>query len=364
MTTNWPLAISINVGGNFVSAVGWMLQKKQHTISMSELPHHPTRHIEQKENQDINERLQISAIEFESASSANKNIEDTNLQYMGKICISWRWWMGFICYGGGSAISAISYTYGPNSLLLPLETCILAFTTLLGWKCLNEKIFIKDFIGIACIFIGVIGSVFVAPKEEEQDEYTISELTNLYKQSKFWIFISSYTTIVIIGYLCYAMPKCKQYIQAKNDKYFLVIFVNLSAYFGAWNLVMLKSTLEIMASSFGGKAAHNFSNFMTYFIFLGFIITILTMEYWRQKALAIFVSTYVLAVYRVFANTSGVLFGAYYWNDFVSVKLWEIMVYIVATIITFIGVAFIAMTQTIMCKMRNRRATETEDDFL
>lgn len=345
MAANWTLAITINIVGNFISAVGWMLQKRQHVRSRSEMQN--TSH--QRQSASLSTNNGNIAIpdqenvenEMQSHDPDQSDPYQTNLKYV-KTC---GWWIGFLMYGGGSAIGSISFAYGPNSLLIPLETFVLVFTTILGWKFLNEKLYLKDYLGIICIFIGVIGSVMVAPKEEQQDEYNIYALANLYKQVNFWIFIICYTSIQITGYIMFKMDRIKQYLDTKNENYFLIIFVNLSSYFGSWNVVLLKSGLEIVSSSFNGAAKTNFSHFLTYLIFLGFNGTILSMEFWRQKALSLFVSTYVLAVYRVFVNIGGILFGAFYWNDFSSddIQLWHIILYIIGTIITFIGVGFIAM---------------------
>eukprot|EP01083_Nonionella_stella_P102199 290561_1 len=317
--SSWTLAILLNVGGNFISSLGWILQKKQHEQSSQ----HELESIETTTEIDI--------------------ISRTSLQYV----IAWRWWLGFLCYGGGSAVASISYTYGPQSLLIPLETIILVFNIILGAKFLNERMFVKDYIGITLIFVGVVISVVAAPKEQQEEEYTIHELMHLFTQSSFWTFITCYTVIVFIGYLLYKVPRLYQYVASTDANIFLIIFINLSAYFGSWNAILLKSVLEIMASSFGGKATQNFEHFATYLLFIGFVGSILMLEFWRQKALALYVSTYVLAVYRVFVTTAGVLFGAFYWNDFVGTKGVYIGIYVLAILLSFVGVAVITFIENI-----------------
>eukprot|EP01083_Nonionella_stella_P086524 240444_1 len=89
----------------------------------------------------------------------------------------------------------------------------------------------------------------------------------------------------------------------------------------------------------------NFVHVATYLLFIGFVGSLLLLEFWRQKALALYVSTYVLAVYRVFVTTAGVLFGAFYWNDFVGTKGVYIGIYVLAILVSFVGVAVITLTE-------------------
>eukprot|EP01083_Nonionella_stella_P086525 240445_1 len=239
----------------------------------------------------------------------------------------------------------ITITLFGISLLIPLETIVLVFNMILGAKFLNETMRPKDYIGISLIFVGVVISVLAAPKQQQEDEYTIHELVHLFTQSSFWMFITCYTLIVFSGQVLYQVPRLYDFVASKDANIFMIIFVNISAYFGSWNAILLKSVLEIMASSFDGKFEDNFVHVATYLLFIGFVGSLLLLEFWRQKALALYVSTYVLAVYRVFVTTAGVLFGAFYWNDFVGTKGVYIGIYVLAILVSFVGVAVITLTE-------------------
>lgn len=313
----WWIAVTLNAFGCFISAYGWMLQKQTHNEQALE------------ETDTENEK----EIDFNSEEINNSDINNQSLNFL-KRC---KWWMGYFTYGLGSAFTAASYGFGPQSLLLPLESLVIVFNAILGAKFLDEHLYKKDYLGIALIIFGLIISVAVAPKGTSEG-YTTQELVLLFQQADFLIFLAVYSIMTIIDWICV------KYHKFENDTFFMVSFNFIAAYFGSWNVLVVNCIADILGTSFEDIeiAKQNFSHWLTYILCGIWILTIISLEYWRQKALAVYISTYVMSIYRVFIIVGGVLFGALFFNEFQYSTNLEIVLFVFSVCVAMIGVFVVA----------------------
>ena len=314
----WWLAVTLNVFGGFINAYGWMLQKQTHNEQASAMINQKTESVSDKEMDE---------------QSAEYNINDQSLTYLKRF----KWWTGYVTYGFGSACVAASYGFGPASLLLPLESLVIVFNAILGAKFLDEHLYKKDWLGIALIIFGLIISVAVGPKGTSIG-YTIEELELLFHQIDFLVFISIYTVITIVDWVFI------KFNTFESDTFFMLSFNWISAYFGSWNVLVVKCIAEILVSSFSDLeiAKINFTHWLTYILMIIWTVTVVSLEYWRQKALAIYISTYVMSIYRVFIIVGGVLFGALYFNDFQYSNKLEIVLFVFSVCVAMCGVFIVA----------------------
>eukprot|EP01083_Nonionella_stella_P146156 459289_1 len=313
----WGLAIFFNVFGNFISAYGWVLQKKTH-----------------------NEQMAITD------ASSNQTDSKQSLSYLEQ----WKWWLGYATYGIGSGISAISYGMGPQSLLLPLESTVIVFNAIFGAKLLNEHLYKKDYIGIALILFGLVIVVVVGPKGTDSF-YTANDLELLFQQLDFLVFMSIYSVLSFIIWIFITL----KYME--HATFYMLSLIFLAAYFGSWNSLSVTCLAAILFSSFADLdvAKQNFTHWLTYVIIIIWAISVVSLEYWRQKALSDYVSTYVLAIYRVFSIASGVVCAAMFFNDFENSTDKEIIIFVFAICIAMSGVFIIAMKVDGNDKLEDRK---------
>lgn len=206
-----------------------------------------------------------------------------------------------------------------------------------GSKYLDEQLFNKDYVGIAVIILGLTFSVIVGPKGVSQD-LNAQDLQRIFQDNDFLIFLGVYSVITLMDWMLITMKKIE------NETLCMLSFVFIASYFSSWNLLAVKSIAEILSSSFGDAEAAklNLSHWLSFVLVLVWTVSVLSLEYWKQKALNVFVSTYVMVVYRVFSIIAGVIFGAFSFDDFDESTNVQIVLYVLSVFIAILGVFIVA----------------------
>ena len=258
----WILGVTLSISGSTINALGWMLQKKIHI----------------REQIQINDPFPTNAHEENQENEEENTGESVSLYYLKR----WKWWIGFILYGIGSFMTSIALSFAPLSLLAPLESWTIVCNALLGHPLLHERLYLKDWLGILLILSSLIIAVLVGPKSSDQGfENGIADVADSYANVAFLCVAGGYSLIVTMNYILLK-------VKSVNDECILLLsFLYISAYFGAWNLLTVKCLMESIENSYDSKerAVDMLSHWLFYVLLFMWAFTMMTLEYWRQKAL-------------------------------------------------------------------------------
>ena len=290
-------AVTINVIGNFIDSIGWCVQKKSHVARLS----------------NINSR------------------DDPFLKDKS-------WCKGFALHTFGNKFAKISYAFGPASLLLPLDTLKIVWTTFLAHRYLNEKVSIKEIIGIIIILCGAIISTVFGPKPKDS-YYTVIDIARSYEQPPFLIAAGFISLIAITDYLM--LKFCK--LKIKDHRILMLSYILFAAYLSSWNTLFVKQILELIVSSFTSlsTAQLNWTHWLPYITIIALLFTSVGLEYWRQKALKLYDASYVAAIYIVLRITLGIILSALFFREFSGMEVYQLVLFIIGLVLSFIGVGVV-----------------------
>ena len=157
-----------------------------------------------------------------------------------------KWWWGFGIHVIGNLIVTLSYGFGPASLLLPLDTLKIAFTTALAAKYLNEKVTKKEVIGIGIIILSAVISTLFGPRSTES-YYTILDIKWRYNQPGFLAVAGILSGYTLLNYLCLLInnstPILNKFSSYITDEFNMISYLNIAAFFAAWNVLLDKCIL-------------------------------------------------------------------------------------------------------------------------
>lgn len=386
------VAVLISIVGNFINAVGYIVEKKAHRKVVASnllLPSH-------KQKAWFKSKL---------------------------------WLFGFAIYASGSLLHAASLAFGPQSLLTPLESVTLVSNTYLAHKYLKEPLRARDIIATVLIVIGASLAVIFGPRSSNED-ITIQDLMYRYTLIPFVIFICILSFMAIATYIMVKIFERKNNLQKRLEKRFqaheemrkkiakmiediqenanvqnvinpeiisneeniqsienndemlvrglqpqeieeeeekipisakeempdltkemyfgetflMIAYTSIGAYFGSCNVLLMKSVAEIVASTFNSSenAINNWTNFITYLLCVLFVMANIGLEYWKQKALSLFGALFVVPIYQVLVIVGGILFGAIYFEELNRMSRLYLVVFFMAIVMTLIGVAILA----------------------
>lgn len=145
------LAVGLSIVGNFLNSLGFIVEKLGH----------------QKVRQKKRRFAAVKKDEINDDTSADTapSRRDKVRNYMKtKYVFNRTWWCGLFTYGLGSFIGAASLAFGPQSMLVPLESITLVFNVFLAHTILKEDILIKHIVGTIIIIIGIIIVIIWGPQ--------------------------------------------------------------------------------------------------------------------------------------------------------------------------------------------------------
>ena len=309
-------AVIINVIGNFIDSIGWCIQKKSHIARLSDV-----------------------------SSKDQSFIKDKS------------WCKGFALHSFGNKFAKISYAFGPASLLLPLDTLKIVWTTFLAHKYLNEKIDYKEIIGIVIILCGAVISTVFGPKPKDS-YYTVIDIAISYEQPSFLIAAGLISLIAITDYLM--LKFCK--LKIKDHRILMLSYILTAAYLSSWNTLFVKQILELIVSSFTSltTAQLNWTHWLPYITIIALIFTSFGLEYWRQKALKLYSASYVAAIYIVLRITLGIILTSLFFQEFAGMEVYQLILFIMGIVLSFIGVGVVVYDNN--DQQMNKMAKQTKYD--
>jgi len=297
---SWWIAVLLSICGNLIDATGWTLEKRSHIIN----------------------------------SQRDNPKKTSSVSYL----CNCKWWQGFLLHTGGSIISAVALGLGDQALLMPLYAITLVFNSLFAYLFLGEKQTKLQIIGTLLIVTGCAFAVAFGPKGDDVG-YTAQELVHLLQNAAFLIFVVVYSILVLIVYL---MFKFEVLI---NDTLVMLTQIGISGFFGSWNPLLAKCFIEMLESSFHDAqvAATNSKHWLFYMSVILLLASSIALEYWRQEALKRFNAKYVGSIYGGTAIVGGVLSGAFFFQEFRTMDIGNLMLFGGSVLVSITGIAMLTI---------------------
>jgi len=323
------VALFISAFGNFLNAVGYILEKKGHINVLQQMQENPDK------------------------------------QHPG-VCTDPTWVTGFVTYVIGSLLHAYALGQGPQSLFTPMQAVTLVCNTILSPLFLPETLSSVDLIATALIVISVIGAVIFGPKNEE--EYTTDDLMKKY----------TLTPFVILTVICFMSALIGWFVsvvfQRRNDKdgikqdgslepryavYFVICYSCLGGLGASYNVLFLKSVVTLLEQMPDALKGWGF-----WVILAGLIWANGFLEYWKQKALGTFGALYVVPIFQVILVVGGCLVGAVYFDEFSQLTTVDLILFLVSIFFCLLGVGVLAASSAeredeIFERMKNEMVSYT-----
>jgi len=306
------LALFISGFGNFLNAVGYILEKKGHLAVMEE-----------------------STKNADGVSSSHPNV-----------CTNKMWLTGFLIYVTGSLMHAYALGQGPQSLFTPMQAVTLVCNTILSPIFLPEKLKNTDILATVVIVISVVGAILFGPTKEET--YTVDDLQERYGNTPFIVLTSFLFFIAIIGYIV------GQYFQTMNDNadppieqdgsmgprfasYFVISYSCFGGLGASYNVLFMKSAVTLLEN-----VDVAFTQFFAYVIVILLVLANVWLEYWKQRALGLFGALYVVPIFQVMLIVGGILVGAVYFEEFAQLDGTQTALFCLSICLCLIGVGVLA----------------------
>eukprot|EP01084_Bolivina_argentea_P026890 49999_1 len=399
------LSIGLSVLGNFLNAVGYIIEKKAH---MNIMKYNKTAPLDKQ-----------------------KSFVKTKL-----------WIFGFLVYTFGSILHAIALAYGPASLLSCLEAVTLISNTYLAHKFLQEPLRNQDIIATILVVIGCTACALFGP-DLSSLEIDLEELYHSFHHmsTQFTIFFFILTGFTIFLYIIVKIiekknKKISETVNPKdnidsnysyggisdidksdnhideddsiqsfefrfaslaprrkftnvtalsllvslvtnndnnrpdNEVYIhgtalLFLYPTVAAYFGSCNILLTKAVGEIAVVTAQDVSEgidpweHVFVSWIPYTLIILLIIANISMEYWKQKALAKFDAMYVIPIYQVELIIGGILFGAIYFDELSILNQERLALFLTAIVINLIGVSILGI-QSFRCLCCKKKKNNKE----
>mmetsp|Transcript_17420 Transcript_17420/g.21440 ORF Transcript_17420/g.21440 Transcript_17420/m.21440 type:complete len:426 (-) Transcript_17420:84-1361(-) len=285
------------------------------------------------------------------------------------------WIFGLIVVILGSIVNAISLSFAAQSIVLPLSSTTLVCNTILTIVVLHEPYSYLDLIGILWVIIGTTTAVVFGPRQQSRDftsQYLKDRINDPSFQYCFWTLFG----IAVVLFISIKIIECRDYYQNTKRKKLLMLlyeqnnkqatsvlsvgtvlrfhekfkksssfylftlfsYTYLASYSGATSFLFLKGFIEIISSAF----IDAWETAFTYVTFGIFLILICALEYFRQKALRLYNSLYVIPIFQVGLIIYGTVLGGLFFNEFNQLSQLNLTFFFISLAITVCGVGLLA----------------------
>eukprot|EP01084_Bolivina_argentea_P295707 509187_1 len=319
------VGVGLALAGNIIQSFGFIAQKVGHN-----------------KNNEINQ--QVATIETTNKSADINKPATDNKSEQKSVLTQWIWWVGIIAYTIGGAMNSISLNYAALSIIAPLTSVKLSSMAILSHFILKEKLSMKDVVAIFMIIIGVVLVVSFGPASDPN--VTSAELREYFQGIPYIITVSMHVAITIGVFIAVKYFERKNFKSDNNidisygKNILLFGYVWIGVFFSSNNNLFIKSAVAILASTSisSQDAKSNWTDFVTYFIFVLAISCMFLMEYWRQKALSHFGALYVVPTFAVTSIIITSVIGMIFFEEYDSFTVLSASMLILGIIITVIGV--------------------------
>ena len=315
------------------------------------------------------------------------------------------WLYGLIIMIIGCTINGISLGFAGQVILAPLLIGSLLIYAILSIFILKEPWNIFDIISYVFIILGISVIIINGPTNEIKYQNP-SDLFHRFSDTKFLIFmgITTLLTMIFNVYTRYI-----QYMNIKNimeygynnhietskkiieltkydpskSKVYLGIMTYITAYFGSVSMLCLKIALKSMGITplflftgkimcilrvyFGGTFRDDIFLYIlgVFWIgIIGFILSGIWMEKFRQNSLKLFNAMYTIPIYQIILTILSVFFGEFFFNEFKNVSSKDLAFYILGILSCILGVFILTLSNVVNKYKHNRYIGLTEQRLL
>ncbi|ODV82545.1 hypothetical protein CANARDRAFT_179434, partial [[Candida] arabinofermentans NRRL YB-2248] len=211
------------------------------------------------------------------------------------------WHIGFLLFIIANVFgSSIQITTLPLIILSPLQSIGLVFNTIFNSILLDEIFTMYSLIGTVLISLGAFLIAFFGGGISEPD-YDLNKFILLLKQPGFitWIFINSILIAFFLSWILitnYEIHSRKKLITKINDLRFKIeqsalrhiqgfLYGLTSGILSAHSLLLAKSSIEILITTFINHELKNLNNFRTYALVISFLVLCLSQLYLLNQGL-------------------------------------------------------------------------------
>eukprot|EP01083_Nonionella_stella_P150733 480647_1 len=240
----------------------------------------------------------------------------------------------------GTTITKLSYGFGPIALLLPLESLVVVWNALFESKSTrrDRSLNKRQVIGMIMILFALTMIIIFGPRSNTS-YYTIEDLLFRFNESSSVFIILLMSLFVLTNWLIFTI-QCKH----KTDEFYMLTFVHISSYFGAWNIVFTKCILQLMLCSLISLelASMNWTHWLSYIVVIAFILSLIGCENWKQRALHEYRREYVIGSYTFLLIVIGIILGSMLFDEFTEMALLYLVVYLMAILVLFVGIGIVS----------------------
>jgi len=335
MDTLIIVALCLSVVGNIINAWGMIIMKMGHEKANAK-----------RMRRALDRYLEMCAAEAEGrpidgdAGMRTKSVQSAALS--SAFLREPKWWVGMVIYISGSLMHVGALGFGPSALLNPMGGLTLVANVLSSPIMLGETLTKVDIIGTCVIVVGITLVILFGPHSEESN--TMDELLDRFDRHAFLVWTGC---IWSITFGCWLVSI---YIEGTNKRdqvqmdgslkprgavFLALTYTNIKGVMGGFTMLFSKIAMEAMD---GG----NFERWETYFFILVFVGFNFGMEYWRQKALSLFSTMYVVPLMQVSLVVLSVISGGIFFSEFDSMDTVQLVIFGTGVAIICSGVAILS----------------------
>ena len=306
------------------------------------------------------------------------------------------WLLGISLFVLGSIVNSISLRFIPQSVLLPLSSIILLFNTVLSVLILQESFNILTILAILIILISATLITLFGPKNDVTDitsDYIKDRLDSPY----FNYILIALSIIAVIVFIRikydefmdrYVYKNSKQELLldyndstkngatvttvntvtrfklrfSLNNKYYLFVLLSytyLSSFISSIAYIFLKCFVQIISNNI--KQA--IKQALTYLVLSIFIILLICVEYFRQKALKLFNNLYVIPLFQCQLIIYGTTLGGLFFDEIQSLSDWHRLIFFIGIFCIIIGVTILTSSSILIKKYKKGESISIENDL-
>lgn len=260
------------------------------------------------------------------------------------VCQQPFWLLGFSLFVGGQLMSLVALGFCSQSLVATLGSFSLVTNVLFAPCFLGEKPTKMDGLSVLIIMIGSGVVVWSTSGRPSHDNYTLTQLIDLFNGVEFQVYISIILIIIVVSLLILHKPCMKQapkgLIPAKNAG---MMAAGVGASIASLSVLFAKCSVHIVKSAIDAKSAHEFTQPLTYVIISALLVCATQSVRYLNIGLQEGECLKIVPFYFVASTILTIAGGLIYFNDLKGMSTLNIAVFAVGVVVTIGGVYVASM---------------------
>eukprot|EP00002_Diphylleia_rotans_P000145 TRINITY_DN10083_c0_g1_i1.p1 TRINITY_DN10083_c0_g1~~TRINITY_DN10083_c0_g1_i1.p1 ORF type:complete len:510 (+),score=128.79 TRINITY_DN10083_c0_g1_i1:55-1584(+) len=251
------------------------------------------------------------------------------------------WWAGMGTFAAGNIANFSSFSFAAQSLLAALGSVQFVTNLILATIFLGEKVTTRIIIGTVAIVIGNILAVAFGNRDSEQ--YTASELMDLYGETAFIVYLSFALPFSVgMNYVYRKLisdEKLHPVLSSNRESLKPLTYAASSASVGCLSVLFAKSSSQLLFQTFAGD--NQLDKFFTYILVFLFICLTVFWLIRMNRALSQFDALIIVPQLQVFWTTFSIMSGGIYFKEFDSFTAAQFFWFVFGVLIVLCGVYFV-----------------------